>query len=146
MAKKFRFRLEQVLDLRKNEANEARLRFSEAEGARIRKEEEIVELRQYYDATVAKSRQEKTSVQLLESQWYHVRAIQSQITMLERERVQLVEIEEVKRRELAEAMTKQRVLEKLKDNKREQYNRQVDLEEQKFMDDIAQRTGRVPFQ
>lgn len=145
MAKKFRFRLEQVLDLRKNEADGARLRFGEAEAARMRKEEEILELRQYYEEIVAKSRQERASVQLLESQWYHARAVQSQIATLERERIQLMEIEEIKRRELAEAMKKQKVLEKLKENKREQYNRQVDLEEQKFMDDIAQRAGRSPF-
>lgn len=145
MAKKFQFRLEKVLDLRRDEAEEARLHLGEAERARLRKEQETQELQQYHESLVAQSRQGKTSVQLLESQWYHIRAVRSQITILERECLQLAEIEEARRRELAEAMKKQRVLEKLKDNKRHEYDREIEREERNFMDDIAQRTGRSPL-
>ena len=142
MAKKFRFRLEKVLELRRGEADQARASFGEAEYARRKKEEEIEEMQVYYRQLLTADRQGKTSVQSLESQWYHARAVQSEIAALEHQRAQLVEIEEVKRAELAEAMKKQKILEKLKENKQEAHLREVDREEQNFMDEIAQQTGR----
>lgn len=145
MAKKFRFRLEQVLDLRKGEADTARAQFGEAQYARRKKEDEVEEKRRYYEHVLAADRQGIISVRTLESQWYHARAVQSEIVVLERQLVQLLEIEEVKRGELAEAMKKQKILEKLKENKRQEYTREIDREEQNQMDEIAQHTGKMPF-
>lgn len=140
MAKKFHFRLEQVLHLRKSDADDARIQLSEAEQARKKKEEEKEERQQYYCDLLAQTQQGRTSASAVESLWHHVRAVQAEIAALEKQCVQLEEIENVKRLVFAEAVKKQRVLEKLKDKKKTLYQQELNQEEQKVMDDIAQRS------
>lgn len=145
MAKKFRFRLQKVLELRTDEADLARVSFGEAAAARRKKEEEIEDKERYYQHVLSVDRQGTTSVRAIESQWYHARAVQAEIALLKRQHTQLLEIEEVKRAELAEAMKKQKILEKLKEHKQEEYTREADREEQKFLDDLSQNRGRSPL-
>lgn len=139
MAKKFHFRLEQVLNLRKGDADGARVQLSEAEQARKNKEQEKEAKQQYYQDLLAQNQQGKILAHAIESQWHHIRAVQAEIVALEKQCVQLEEIENVKRRDFAEAVKKQRVLEKLKEKKKTLYEHELTQEEQKIMDDIAQR-------
>lgn len=140
MAKKFHFRLEQVLNLRKDDADDARIQLSQAEQTRRNKEREKEERQQYYHELVAQTQQGRTSASAVESLWHHIRAVQTEIVALEKQCQQLEEIETVKRHNLAEAVKKQRVLEKLKDKKKTLHEQELNLEEQKVMDDIAQRS------
>lgn len=140
MAKKFHFRLEQVLNLRKGDADGARVQLSAAEQARRSKEQEKEEKQQYYRDLLAQNQQGKIVAHAVESQWHHIRTVQAEIVALEKQCVQLEEIENVKRRDFAEAVKKQRVLEKLKEKKKTLYEQELTNEERKTMDGIAQRS------
>lgn len=140
MAKKFRFRLEKLLDLRQKAADSAKVALSEA----LRAEQEQIDICLEAENRVEKFSTEpqpqKTSIREMESRWYHLRALKNELSLQQNKLNQVREIVSVRRNELAQALQNVKALENLKEKKLEEYQKLIADEEQKLMDEIAQRS------
>jgi len=144
MAKMFKFRLDQLLDLRRMKENLAEREAAEARLAVQECNQVILDLMTNEDEAKREQRemQERSvDVGLLRMAGEYLAAMDR---MLKREyqRLQglvLVEIE--KRRLLTEAHQGVRVLERLREKQGKLHLQGLDLEERKFLDEIARRTA-----
>lgn len=136
MAKKFNFRLESVLKLRAEKVTQAQESLNQAIKVRVEKEKSIQNYRNYLkNLSNEKSSQIKASD--LQNMSYHKQYIDSEIKKLEKEKVQVLEIENLRRTKLTKALKDEKVLEKLKERKKADYNDELRKEEAKFFDEIA---------
>lgn len=140
MAKKFHFRLENVLRLRERQTQEAQSNLGLAARDKHRKQAEVDNAKRVRDEYKSQPQAERVSVRDMEARWYHSRVMDRQVQTLETEQVRLTEIETLKRTELSEAMQRQRVLEKLKDKKYQVHVRDENRLQQRHLDEIGQRT------
>jgi len=138
--KKFAFRLEPLLKIRSEKTAEAKDMLGQAMQVRIAKERTIAEKKQYSLELQKKGVHEtKISVQELAANFHHLRAVAEEIKQLEKEHAQVLEIESLRRGILSEAMKQEKVLDKLKEKKKEQFLKDVAHEENALLEDIAQR-------
>ncbi len=136
MSKKFSFRLEPVLSLRSHKVNEAKEVFLQIQAKRIRKDNEIQAC--IDDMNSLYTRKNGTiPVVELQANFYRQDFLKNEIEKLNNEKERLVEIENHRRKLLAEAMKEEKILLKLKEKKREYYLEEQKQEENKFMDEIA---------
>ncbi len=136
MAKKFNFRYESILKLRTEKVTQAQESLNQVVKVRIEKEKTIENYKIYKDnlhITTDKS----TKASDLQYSFYHKQAIDNEIKKLESEKLQIVEIEKLRRNKLTLAMKDEKVMEKLKDKKNEKYIEEMKLEEGKFLDEIG---------
>jgi len=139
MAKKFSFRLEPLLKLRANAVEQAKNALGIAYQNRMLKQDEL-RAKQEYLAEILKSGNNGTVAAMdLEAGWHHRQVTQAEIWKLEKACEQLLEIEELKRLELAETMKQEKILEKLKERKSIEYKEIVAREEQVSLDEVASR-------
>ncbi|MFN8360222.1 MAG: flagellar export protein FliJ [Candidatus Kapaibacterium sp.] len=141
MAKKFSFRLEPLLKLRANAVEQAKNALGIAYTNRQQKQDELHRKEEYLADILKIGASGTTQAMALEAGWHHRQATQAEIKALERACEQLLEIEDLKRRELAEAMKEEKILEKLKERKSMEYKEMLAKEEQAFLDEIASRRG-----
>lgn len=136
MAKKFAFRLERLLSLRSHRVEQEKNALLEIQGKRIAKENEIAEnytmLANAYANKVG-----TTTIEMLQINYHRQIFIKERIAKLEKERLNLLEIEEQRRKILSEALRDEKVLEKLKERQLENYKHEMNCAENAFMDEIV---------
>lgn len=139
MAKKFKFSLESVLNLKNYRTNEAKDLLQQAAVIRIKKEQTISENQEYLKSIGNTGN--KMSLQELQDLHYHKESVKRNIKKLEKEKSQIVEIENLRRDKLSDAMKEEKILTKLKDKKILKYNDELKKEENLILDEIASRTS-----
>lgn len=136
MAKKFDFRLNSVLRLNTHKVKVAEESLLEIVNIRTQKEQKEEELKIYYSEL--QSREFKSvNAGDLQAHYYHMTHIEMQIKELRKEIGQILELENLKRMKLTEAMKDERIMEKLKEKKFEEYIKENDAEETKILNEIA---------
>lgn len=136
MAKKFNFRLDKVLNLKSQKVQELKEALNIIVVSRIAKEKEI-DQKQNYLNNLLNSKKGVLPASSLQTTWSHKTFIQDTIKKLKIEREQLIEIENLRRQKLVEAMKEEKILLKLKDKKKNQHNQELSREEVKILDEIA---------
>lgn len=136
MAKKFTFRLEPLLNLRSHKVKEAKEELVKVVNKRTSKESEISEQNEYFNGLM-KSKKGKIPVAELQADYHHKSFVKDEIGKLENQKEQLLEIEEVKRLRLTEAMKDEKILQKLKEKQKQYHAEEVEKESVKQMDEIA---------
>ncbi|MDQ1265960.1 MAG: Flagellar FliJ protein [Bacteroidota bacterium] len=136
MAKKFVFALESVLKLRSHKVEEAKDSLNRILGLRLKKESDIADKEEYMKQLLQK-KPASSGVKEMQAQWYHKIYVEDEIRVMEREKEQLIEIENVRRVELSEAMKEEKILLKLREKKEVQHQDEIKREETIFLDEIA---------
>ena len=137
MAKKFNFRLEPILKLRQFRVKEAEEALLQVVSLRIAKENQIEDKNQYLN-NLLKSKISSSSASELQAKWNHKNFIEDEINFLQNEKKQLLEIEFVKRNMLTEVKKEEKILDKLKEKKKEFHSNELKQEETKILDEIGQ--------
>ncbi len=136
MPKKFSFRLEPILNLRSHRVRQEKEALLQIQGMRIAKENEIQDnidnLNSLYRNKIG-----KISVEQMQIDFHRQNYIKELIKKLEADKLRLLEIEEQRRIILNEALKEEKVLEKLKEKKHTAYKEELNLEDMKMMDEIA---------
>lgn len=136
MAKKFVFRLESLLNLKTHKVKEIEEAIQKILYFRYRTEEEIQKQEEYL-RTISNGNNGHFKALDLQAQINHKEYIYTEIGKLRTQLERIVEIENIYRQRLAEAMKEEKILEKLKDKKLETYNEEVKKEETKQLDEIT---------
>lgn len=136
MAKKFNFRLEKVLNLKSIKVQELKDALNKIVITRMAKENEI-EKNQTYLNNILNAKKGLLPASSLQTHWSHKTYIQDTIKKLKYERDQLIEIENLRRQKLVEAMKEEKILLKLKDKKQIQHKEEISKEEVKILDEIT---------
>lgn len=139
MAKKFKFKLESVLNLKNQNTNEAKDMLSQAVSVRVKKEQIISDKKEYLKDL--SSNHKKLNLQDIQVLHYHKQSVESNIKKLEKERNQIIEIEDMRRSKLTDAMKEEKTLQKLKSKKKTEYKETLKKEENIFLDEIATRNS-----
>lgn len=136
MAKKFNFRFESILKIRAEKVTQAQESLNQAVKVRLDKEQAIQE---FIDSknNLEISKPITTKAQDLQNKIFHKQHIESEINRLEKEKQQIVEIENLRRNKLGVAMKEEKVMEKLKDKKLSEHIDEVKREEGIFFDEIG---------
>lgn len=138
MAKRFSFRLEPVLRLRAHKVNRAKEDLVAIVNRRVTKEQQIEERESYYDSLLTTERK-TTRAGDLQAIINHEDFVKGEIEKLENEKSQLLEIEVLRRSKLTDAMKEEKVLEKLKEKKKNAHSEELAKEDTQFMDEIARK-------
>ena len=136
MAKKFRFRLESVLKIRAEKTEEAKNALNIALRNRYEKEMEIESLQNLKNAEFEKQSVIKKAQEMQIIKDYIVN-LDNQIEQKEKEKLKLIEIENVRRTELNEAMKEEKIIAKLKEKKLDEHNLELKREEENFLNEIG---------
>lgn len=135
--KKFSFRLEPYLRLCRHREELEQVRLAEliTEAKRLR------EALSMFRQAVNRTKDElgaRHEIRVYEVGWYRqrIRGLQSQIEQAETQLANLQDLAIRQRLRLIEARKRRKVVEKLRTNRLNQYQRQVDLELQKQLDDL----------
>lgn len=144
MAKAFRFRLEQLLDLRRSREEAAQRDLAEVRQAVLERNQVILQLMNREDAAKAELRamqQRGVTVALLRMAGDYLAAVQRELQREYEALQRLVRAEIEKREQLTEARKGVRVLERLREKQERQHRVGLDLEERKFLDELGRRTA-----
>lgn len=137
MAKKFIFRLESVLNLRSHKVNEALEGLRSVVAVRLDKERELDERTEYYKSLNIIGDGHRIQVSEIQARFHHSNLVKEELINLDKEKKELLEIEEFRRQALSEAMKEEKILEKLKLKKHEVYLKDLLDEENKAIDALA---------
>lgn len=140
MAKKFRFSLESLLQLRTYTADTKKTALAEVVRMREEKEQEIEKKKQYLTELASVGFGKNMLAGAMQAVHDHREYVKAEIEKLHRRRDQIIEIEKLKRKEFSDAMKDVKVLEKLKDKHHEQFIAEIAREERQFLDEVAQRS------
>lgn len=140
--KKFRFRLESLLDLRTKKSQTAKEALGEVIRQRatveLSKQERLLYLHGVNDLLT----QGKVTVLECKAHIDHRSAVQEVINSLNDELKRLDELESVRRNHLRQAMIDEKAISTLREKKVVEYEYHSKKEEQDFLDDLAQQSGR----
>lgn len=136
MAKKFKFRLDSLLNLRGYKVSEAKNSLSQAVSLRIEKEMRIEEFTDYNRNLRVNGNGSKKASDF-QAYVYHKQFVEKQIDNLRDEREKVIEIESVRRNVLSEAMKEEKVLSRLKEKQIDVHKKQTEKEEIQFLDEVA---------
>lgn len=136
MAKKFSFKLESVLKYRADKVNQAIDALNQVVKLRIEKEKKINELIQLKKEIYSQGKN-KVKASDLQTKNNYLNSLDEEISKLENEKKQIIEIENIRRIKLTEAMKDEKVLEKLKEKKISSYKEEIRKEEGIFLDEIG---------
>lgn len=142
MAKRFAFRLERLLDLRRMLEESRKRELGTANRAVYDQQRAILQLLVEEDRTKSELRQIKIrelDLVAIRMREQYLNAVGRKIVREYRSLQQLQEAAAAKRRELTEASKGVRVLERLREKKVIEWRHEADLEEQKFLDEVAAR-------
>lgn len=99
--------------------------------------DDAISSREDYIGDMLKKEYKSSKASDLQARIYHKQYVETEISALDRERRQLLEIETLRRNKLNSAMQDEKILLKLKEKKQEQHSHDVLLEENQFIDEIA---------
>ncbi len=137
MAKKFKFRLETVLNIKTKKVDEAKNELYKILSVRYEKEKYIADLESTKNQELKKSRE--TSLKAQEMQMFkdYINTINYNIQKAYKELEKVIEIENIKRNELNEALREEKALTKLKNKKLEEHKKELKTEETNFLNEIG---------
>ncbi len=148
MPKAFQFRMERLLDLRRLQEDLKKRELAEANRAVAQRQQAILLLlveenrakKELKDLKGANRELDLTAIRLQEQygNWLDRRIVQTY-----RELQGLQQKAGERRRELSEASKGVRILERLRERKRSEHRYAMDRDEQKFLDEVAQRVSRI---
>lgn len=137
--KKFSFRLESVLKLRRFDTDKAKIELQKVLAQKVERLNTIAD----YDAEIKKMNETKISdeknIYSIQSNYHRKRFIDQQKAKLRNEILNIEEIEKVKRENLAEYLKKEKALEKYKEKQYEEFKYLANKEENEMIDEIALR-------
>jgi len=136
MAKKFNFRYESILKIRSEKVTQAQESLNQVVKVRIDKEKVISEFKDYKDNLIVNNGISAKASDF-QNRYYHKQFIDSEITKLENEKKQIIEIENLRRSNLSSAMKDEKIMEKLKDKNVLSHKEDVKREESKFLDEVG---------
>ncbi len=137
MAKKFTYRLESVLKIKKYEAKTEKENLLRILSSRIAKENEIQQT-EIYLQNLSQINNGKTSIVDLQNLIFHKDSIKNKIKKLNQERIKIIELEKIQRDKFHEIQKEEKALTQLKDKKFEAYKDEINKEETKTLNEIAQ--------
>ncbi len=141
MAKRFQFRLEGLHKYRQHKTTEAKNALGTIAQARMAKEREISETKEYLESLQWKNSSVKASQ--MQAHFAHIQSVTADIERLQQELRNIMEIESMRRNELTQTMRDEKVIDNLKEKKLAEYNESVLHEEMNTMDEMAQRAVKV---
>ena len=136
MPKKFSFRLEPLLRLRSYKVKQEKEALIQIQSMRISKENEISENIIYLES-LYRNKKGRISVEQMQTDFHRQNYIKEYLLKLETDRQRLIEIEEQRRIILNEALKEEKILEKLKEKKLMAFREELNIEDMKMMDEIA---------
>ncbi len=136
MSKKFIFRLEPLLKLRSHKVMQEKEALMQIQSLRISKENEISDNIEYLES-LYRNKKGRISIEQMQTDFHRQNFIKEFIKKLETDRQRLIEIEEQRRLILNEALKEEKILEKLKEKKITAYKEELNFEDTKMMDEIA---------
>jgi len=143
MAKKFNFRLESVLKLRKSKKRTEKVALLEILSRRYRKEEEIDYTNKKFFESLSLSKGKLKAVDMQIS-LNHRNFLKNRIQKLEYEKNQILEMENIQRNKFNQALSEEKALIKLKEKRKTEYIYEIEKEERNELDEIAQRNHQKP--
>jgi len=114
MSKKFSFRLEPILNLRSHRVKEAKEVFLQVQAMRINKENEILSNSNAKNSLYT-HKQGSLSIADIQANFYRQKFLDAENERLENDKIRLLEIENHRRKLLAEAMKDEKVFQKLRE-------------------------------
>lgn len=138
MAKKFTFRLNPLLNLRKQNTQISKQELAHAINDRVHKEMQISEVH-HQQKQLNQSSIEKMQLYELQAMVSHKRALSNELEKLNIERSSLLEREQIKQMKYNTALQEEKVILKLKEKKELEHKQTLDKEEQKDLDEIGLR-------
>eukprot|EP01107_Rhizomastix_libera_P017758 TRINITY_DN8722_c0_g1_i1.p2 TRINITY_DN8722_c0_g1~~TRINITY_DN8722_c0_g1_i1.p2 ORF type:complete len:154 (+),score=9.20 TRINITY_DN8722_c0_g1_i1:712-1173(+) len=136
MAKKFKFKLQPLLQLRESKVKEAEDSLNQVLRVRYAKDANIAHKRADKEALLLEKPYSSKAIDL-QARVYRKEFIEVEIKNLEEERNKLLQIEKKRRLILTEAMKEEKVIHKLKEKKKAEYDFETAMEEMKFLDELA---------
>ncbi|ROL59563.1 hypothetical protein D9V87_04795 [Bacteroidetes/Chlorobi group bacterium MS-B_bin-24] len=136
MAKKFSYRLETFLNLKTFKVKEIEENIQKVLYYRTQTEEEIRKNQEYL-AMLNNNRNGHFKAIEIQALNYHKEAVKDEIENLRSQLARIIEIENILRQRLVEAMKEEKVLQKLKERQFEAYMYEVNREETKLLDEIT---------
>ncbi len=143
MAKKFTFRLEPVLKLKTHKVQIALDSLNQAVRLRNEKEQMII-MQSDNRSNLIDLGVKSNKAGDIQAIFHHRDFIDNEIKKLEEEKKRIIEIENIRRTKLTNAMKEEKVLEKLKEKKQIIHQDEINKEEGKFLDEIAINTHINP--
>ncbi len=137
MAKKFSFRLEKVLNLRTQKVDELKEELNRILVLRYQKDREIEE-RELYLMRLLHAKKGLIKASEGQTHYNHINYVKEEIEVLKKEKEKIIEIENISRQKLIEAMKEEKILEKLKEKKKFIHIEEIRKEEVKVLDEVAQ--------
>jgi len=138
MAKKFTFRLNPLLNLRKQNTQISKQELAHAIIDRVKKEIQIDEVHQQ-QTQLNQATIEKMQLHELQAMANHKRALSNELQKLSTDRNALLEREQIKQMKYNSALQEEKILLKLKEKKEIEHKQSLDKEEQKDLDEIGLR-------
>ena len=138
--KKFKFKFQQILDLRSHKVDRAKNELAEVIGQRVKREEEI----NFHKKEIGALLNEETgnSVAYMQARFHRIEFLEKQIEELYSEIKEIKVEEEKKRKKLAEFMKDEKIMEKLKEKGLDEFKEEIKKEENAFLDEIASKRAQ----
>ena len=135
MAQRFKFRLDKLLEIRKEREEESKRLFNEEQRKKLSMEEKLNTLNENYDKYKGIKPNEDLVFQKLKR--YYILGLQEVIKHTEEELIKQNTIVEKKRTELKQKQIERKTVEILKDKKYDEYIKEENRVEQNTIDEIA---------
>jgi flagellar export protein FliJ len=135
MAKKFKFKLESFLKLKSFNVSKAEDALNKVLILKYEKEAEIVSI--YDEISELNNNPKKQTIIDLQSRFHRKIFLEERIVQIKYEITKILEIENLKRKELQEAMKEEKILEKLKEKKQVEFKFEMGKEEDLALDEIS---------
>lgn len=135
--KKFKFNLEPVLKVRKHKVDNAKNELAKVLAEKQKRQnlidENLNEIKQLQNKGAI------SDITFLQNRFNRIQLLEMNNQKIQHEIDNIIEIENLRRRELTNLMRDEKVIEKLKDKKKADYNYKINKEENEFIDEIASR-------
>lgn len=135
MAKKFKFKLESFLKLKSFNVTKAEDALNKVLILKYEKEAEIENIKD--EISDLNNNPKKQTIIDLQARFHRKIFLEERIVQIKYEITKIVEIENLKRKELQEAMKEEKILEKLKEKKRDEFKFEMGKEEDLALDEIS---------
>ena len=136
MQKKFSFRLDKILRLKAQKALEIEESLNMVVNLREKKESEL-QIKEDYYSEISNQKTLSATADVFQMNHHHLEFVSNEIDRLKDEKVQLLEIENLRRARLTEIRKEKKILEKLKEKKKDIHNKEMQTEETKMLDEIG---------
>ncbi len=136
--KKFKFRLDSVLQVREKQEKKVQVEMAEIIMERSHEEKKLEQLADQREQMIVEAeKKERLSAEELQTDQSYLNSLADQISQKKNNVNELLNREDEKRDELVKKMTEKKVLEKLKEKKKLEHTHEVDKEDQTMLDSIG---------